>query len=331
MSEVTVIMGVRDGGPLLVPAVRSILSQVGVDLQLFVMDDGSTDGTAGVLATLAAADSRLTVYTQENQGLGRSLNTLCAKATSPFVARMDADDLSLPWRLKEQVTFLKGRPEVGAVGCWTMTAIDDWRRGGCACYPDDDTWIKARLRGGHNVLVHSSMMMRRPLLAAMSEPYRFRYVQDYDLWLRLGEVTSFGMVTRVGHVTQASRRARIGATTGGSPAVAYRDPRTGRRTADLRCRESDGRGHRGDCARRPSPAGYRADRRSLEPGHPGAPSSRSARSPPPPSESMLGQSKDGAKGRALARSRVIAGWRTLAGAFQPALSFLATARRGDDS
>ncbi len=202
MSDVTVIMGVRNGGHLLVPAVRSILSQVGVDLQLFVMDDGSTDGTAGLLASLAAADSRLTVYTQENQGLGRSLNTLCARTTSPFVARMDADDLSLPWRLQEQVAYLQKRPEIGAVGCWTMTAIDEWHRGGCACYPDDDAWIKARLRDGQNVLVHSSMVMRRSVLGAMPEPYRFRYVQDYDLWLRLAEITAFGMVTRVSHVTR---------------------------------------------------------------------------------------------------------------------------------
>jgi len=202
MRDVSVVMGVKNGQRYLERAVTTVLGQNDVDLELLVMDDGSTDATGAILANIAERDPRLRVFTQKNRGLGASLNTLIAESDTPLIARMDADDLSLPWRLADQVAYLRSRTEVQMVGTWAAFLGPDGLVRGCQCYPDDDRWLGGQLLAGRNVFVHSSMMMRRSALDRLEGPYRFRFVQDYDLWLRIAELGPVGMVKRVGLVSR---------------------------------------------------------------------------------------------------------------------------------
>lgn len=201
MARVSVVMGVCNGGALLEPAVRSILAQTGVDLRFLIMDDGSRDGSADDLRRIAGEDPRIVLRLQENEGLHVALNRLIAEDQTPYVARMDADDLSLPWRLQAQVEYMDAHPQVGAAGMWSILKAPGEDECSCLCYPDDHDWLLAQMERGWNTFVHSSVIMRRSVLARLPGPYRFRFLQDFDLWLRIAGLARLGMVERVGHVS----------------------------------------------------------------------------------------------------------------------------------
>src|SRR5688500_7577638 len=113
-ASVSVIMGVRNGDRWITEAVNSILSQTLDAFELLVIDDGSTDGTRGLLG--AYTDARLKVVHQEHRGLTRSLNHAIRLSTAPLRARMDADDVAAPPRLAHQADFLRASPHTGLLG-----------------------------------------------------------------------------------------------------------------------------------------------------------------------------------------------------------------------
>jgi len=107
-------MSVYNGAPWVRDAVASVLAQTAGDLELIVIDDGSTDATPELLA--AVRDSRVRTERQARVGLTRALNQALARARAPLVARLDADDLALPERLARQRAFLDAHPDVGLLG-----------------------------------------------------------------------------------------------------------------------------------------------------------------------------------------------------------------------
>jgi glycosyltransferase involved in cell wall biosynthesis len=110
-------MPVYNAGPLLEPAVRSILAQTLTDLELIAVDDGSTDGSGDVLDSIAREDARVIVVHAANRGVSSARNLGVTHARADLVAAMDGDDLALPDRLARQVAFLQEHPSVAAVGC----------------------------------------------------------------------------------------------------------------------------------------------------------------------------------------------------------------------
>ena len=124
LPRISVVMPVFNGGSYLAAAVESILKQSFNDFELIVIDDGSTDKTACVLAGFARSDGRIRVIGQANTGVVASLNRALDLARGEYVARMDADDVSLPSRFELQVAFLDTHPEVAVVGS-AITLIDE--------------------------------------------------------------------------------------------------------------------------------------------------------------------------------------------------------------
>ena len=193
MSEprVSVIMGAYNAERYLAQAVESILGQTFADLEFLVIDDGSTDGTRQILDQYAARDPRLTVRTRANRGHERTLNELLGLARAPLVARMDADDVSLPERLEKQVAFLDAHPDHGLVGAQTVQ-IDE--RGDPI--PDREFGVRLTHEDIVGVLqewspfVHPTVMYRRDVVLGVGG-YRpiFRHAEDWDLWLRLSPAT----------------------------------------------------------------------------------------------------------------------------------------------
>jgi glycosyltransferase involved in cell wall biosynthesis len=152
-----------------------------------VVDDGSTDGTAAILA--GYRDARLSVLHQARAGLTRSLNRGLRLASAALVARLDADDVALPDRLLTQVAFLDAHPDVGLLGggCREIgpagEALGEYRP------PADDAGIRRALIR-RNPFVHSSVVLRRGVLdAAGGYDDALAVAQDYDLWLRLSRIT----------------------------------------------------------------------------------------------------------------------------------------------
>jgi glycosyltransferase involved in cell wall biosynthesis len=184
---VSVVMAVFDGASWVGAAVESLLTQTLTDLEVIVIDDGSTDTTPEMLA--AVHDSRLRVQRQERAGLTRSLVRALDLARAPLVARLDADDLSLPERLARQRQFLDANPQVGLLGTGAREIDFEGHEVAIVRPPADDAAIRRALIR-ENPFVHSTVMMRRSALerAGGYDP-AFPVAQDYDLWLRMARVT----------------------------------------------------------------------------------------------------------------------------------------------
>jgi glycosyltransferase involved in cell wall biosynthesis len=181
--RVSVVLPVRNGGGYLHAAVASILGQTLADLELVVIDDGSTDDSRAVVR--AFGDERIRLVEQEPRGLVASLNHGLELARAPLVARMDADDVSLPERLARQAALLDARPGVGLV-CPSFRVVDAaGAELGRTLLPLRDHELRMRLLL-RNPFSHGAVMTRRSVLDAVG-PYSDAYGnnEDYDLWRRI--------------------------------------------------------------------------------------------------------------------------------------------------
>jgi glycosyltransferase involved in cell wall biosynthesis len=205
--SVSVVMAVYNGGPHLQASVESVLSQTLSDLELIVVNDGSTDGSTEILQHLALQDQRVRVFNQANQGLTRALIRGCALARGRLIARQDAADVSLPDRLRLQVEMFDSQPTVRVVSCWSAVIgpedeelVIDRRE----LEPADAT---RRLRASEVLRIenprHGTTLFRRSdYLAAGGYRPEFSLAQDCDLWLRL---TDGGLLSYVPQVLYLER------------------------------------------------------------------------------------------------------------------------------
>ncbi|WP_221585054.1 glycosyltransferase family A protein [Microbacterium sp. G2-8] len=178
MPRLSVLLPAFDAAGTIDLAVRSTLRALPRDAELVVADDGSRDGTADVLA--AIDDRRLRVISGPNRGVARTLNGLLEATDSEFIARMDADDVTLPGRFRHQLRALQSADVVfSSVAAWT---------GRGAPRPSFSPPIGSAAFPFHllltNPVAHSTMAARRASLAAC-DGYRVVPSEDYDLWLRL--------------------------------------------------------------------------------------------------------------------------------------------------
>jgi hypothetical protein len=134
------------------------------------------------------SDSRIRVIDQENQGLTKSLNRAAAVARGAFLARQDADDLSLPDRLATQVEFLNRVPDAVAVGSDWETIDGKGKVRARQLAIVRDVWLRATLPIG-NRFCHGAMTIRKAAFErAGGYDERYRFSQDYELWWRMARI-----------------------------------------------------------------------------------------------------------------------------------------------
>jgi len=194
---ISVVMSVYNDRAFVGSAIRSILNQTCRDFEFLITDDGSTDGSAGVIDELAARDNRIRVFHQANTGLTVALNRMIAESRGEYIARMDADDLSHPLRFEKQCKYFLENPSCGMVGTGSLTIDEQGRVIAGYVLPDDHELLVRRLERGRNDFKHGSIMVKKTVMMTQEGPYRFRYGQDYDLYLRLSQYTKLGMVQDV--------------------------------------------------------------------------------------------------------------------------------------
>jgi glycosyltransferase involved in cell wall biosynthesis len=184
---VSVILPVRNGARYVAQAVRSILAQTCPDLELIVIDDGSTDDTPAQVLAAGAGDPRLLLLSHPPSGVAIALNHGCAQARGQFLARMDADDIALPQRLAHQAAFLQQHPTVAVVGARALVLRDDHATDLILGGPTAPRDVAACLRH-ENCLIHPTVMLRREVFMQLGG-YRplCADAEDLDLWLRLAE------------------------------------------------------------------------------------------------------------------------------------------------
>jgi len=243
--SISVAMSVYNGERFLAAAIESVLTQTFSDFEFLILDDGSRDASRAIAAHYAARDPRIRLIARENRGLVASLNELLAGARAPLVARMDADDVSLPERFERQVAYLATQPDVGVLGSWTED-IDE----NDAAYPldaqdhpiDHDQFVTA-VDAGAPLLCHPAVMFRRDLVLSVGGYHpAFRHCEDLDLWLRLASVTRIAnlpeRLLRYRHYSQqvSSRHATEQQVNAAVSRIAYAERKAGRAdpTATLR-------------------------------------------------------------------------------------------------
>ena len=190
MPAISVILACYNTERYIALAVHSILAQTFGGFELILIDDGSTDRSSQICRELAAKDSRIRLISRENKGLTKTLNEGLSLATGPLIARMDADDLSLPTRFEKQVAYLNAHPECVCVGS-RVTLIDPYDSPiSVSDHKLEHDAIDADLLKGIGwSIVHPAAMMRAEAVRrAGGYREQFKTSQDLDLWLRLAEI-----------------------------------------------------------------------------------------------------------------------------------------------
>jgi len=184
--KVTVLLAVHNGAPYLREAVQSVLDQTFTDFELLVVDDASTDATAGIVEGFD--DERVRLLRNEcNLGQVPSLNRGLLEARGEYIARLDADDACLPARLERQVEILDVEPRVGLVGTW-MDAVDEQGRllGRLRETLDDYVDFVYHTLIMRVYVSHPSAMYRRdPVLRLGCYDEATGPAEDKDLWRKL--------------------------------------------------------------------------------------------------------------------------------------------------
>ena len=187
---VSVVMSVFSDARYLHESMASILAQEGVDFEFIILDDGSTDESPQILDEYADRDNRVRVIHQANSGLTKALIRGCSESTGEFIARQDADDISLPGRLEKLVAMLQADPSLSFVSSQAQVIGPEGEYLLTHTRPtDEDEATHLLLHGGAGPPGHGSVMFRRSHYDAVGG-YRpeFYYAQDCDLWYRLGEI-----------------------------------------------------------------------------------------------------------------------------------------------
>jgi glycosyltransferase involved in cell wall biosynthesis len=182
--SITVVLPVHNARPFLDESISSIVNQTLADFEIVILDDASTDGSDRLLREWEKRDSRIRLfYSKEKLGLAGSSNFVVRKANTEVVARMDADDISHPDRLRRQWEIIKNFPDVAVVG----TLCDGIDASGRRVRPRD-RWRILR-RSAYFPFPHGSTMFRKEAFDAIGG-YKesFTSGEDQDFFYRMTKV-----------------------------------------------------------------------------------------------------------------------------------------------
>lgn len=185
--QVSLAIAVRDGERYIGEALDSVLAEDKPSLELIVVDDDSNDSTPEILREYQQVDPRVVVRQKTHTSVPDALNLGFEVARAPLFARLDADDLNLPGRLRAQYEFMVANPEVVLLGGQVLMIDGEGADFGLANYPLEDGELRTALLTG-NPFVHSAVMMRRSAFEGAGG-YRpgLAPAEDLDLWLRMAE------------------------------------------------------------------------------------------------------------------------------------------------
>lgn len=199
MPELTVVMPVYNQTKFVGQAIESMLAQSFSDFEFVIMDDGSTDGTPGLLRSYARRDARVRVVLAPHRGIPATRNALLGEAGTDLVAWIDADDVAMPDRLAQQREAMLKDPELWVLGTRTAFIDDIGRVLKCGKVIVGAAEVARRMTSGCKVVQSSCMMRRDRVLSIGGYRAAFAYAQDYDLFLRVAEAGKIDNLPSVGH------------------------------------------------------------------------------------------------------------------------------------
>ena len=194
---VSVVMVVCNADRFLAEAIESILSQTFREFEFIIVDFGSTDKSRSIISSYAGGDSRVKFHTISKCALAEARNAGCFLAQGRYIAIMDADDVSVPDRLKWEFAFMEENPEVGLLGGLTDWVDATGKSLRIDHLPAEDREIRAALES-RCPFIQPTVLIRREAFALVGG-YRtmFSQAEDYDLWLRIAEHFKCGNLKHV--------------------------------------------------------------------------------------------------------------------------------------
>lgn len=194
MKKISFIMSAYNAENFIKEAIDSILSQTFTDFEFIIINDASTDSTESIIKSYG--DSRIKLRNnQQNEGLAKSLNAGLDIANGKYIARMDADDVSLPERFQKQFDFMEQNPDVDLCGTFYETFGDKIF---VVRTPENDTDIKDTLFF-YNCIAHPSVMIRKDSFEKYGIKYDedLRSAQDYELWCREADRLKYANIPEI--------------------------------------------------------------------------------------------------------------------------------------
>lgn len=184
--KISVLMSAYNSEKYVAEAIESILNQTFKDFEFIIVNDGSTDKTAEIIAQYAKSDKRIKfIDNKNNAGIVAALNQGLDFCNGEYVARMDSDDISLPERFAKQVKYMDGHPECGALGAWTEKFGPSVKRNDGVRYRSKLKLLDFIIYG--NCVVNPTAMVRRSILIDNNIKYKseYKYAEDYAFWVEV--------------------------------------------------------------------------------------------------------------------------------------------------
>lgn len=187
--KISVILPFFNAEKTLEAAVKSILNQTFSDFELLLIDNCSTDESFSIAQNLAKKDHRIRLISEEKSGVANAMNCGLENAQGKFIARMDADDISLPERLEKQVTFLKQNHEIGLVGSTVKYVPHNKNTAGFKRFVH---WVNAfhtpeeieQNRFVEIPVVNPTILFRREMYEKWGGCFQGDFPEDYEMQLR---------------------------------------------------------------------------------------------------------------------------------------------------
>ena len=178
---VSVLLSTYNSEESIGESIDSLLSQTYKNLEILISDDGSTDSTKEICKKFQLKDERVLFSSnKKNIGLTKSLNNLAQKASGSLIARHDADDISLPYRIEEQIQFMK-KKKLDAVTTRSLVKQNNKKRPGISFYIPDKLLINRK-----NPFIHGTLIIKKNVFQEIGYyDERFYYAQDYKLFYDL--------------------------------------------------------------------------------------------------------------------------------------------------
>jgi glycosyltransferase involved in cell wall biosynthesis len=192
---ISVVLPVYNAEPYVAAALESILRQDYTHLEVIALDDGSTDCSLDILQQYRKADDRIRIVSRENRGLVATLNEGIALAKGDLIARMDADDISYPYRFSRQVALFAQQPQLAICG----TGIDQLVGNRVVLGKPDPVYQSGEwhiLSMFFTIFMHSTVMYNRRVIPDGMLVYDAGYVhaEDFDLFRRIARELPAAMI-----------------------------------------------------------------------------------------------------------------------------------------